>query len=71
MSGLYEDFEKRFNNGTFSAGWVEIELKSPKSELLRKDLTTLEAELENINNTMEEISLNQLRLSNLSKLYNV
>lgn len=69
MSGLYEDFEKRFTSGTFSAGWVEIEVKAPKNETVHKDLTILEAELQNINNTIEEISQKQLRLANLAKLY--
>lgn len=69
MSGLYEEFEKRFTGGTFSAGWVEVEVKAPKNDIARKDLATLEAELQNINNVMEEISLKQLRLSNLAKLY--
>jgi len=70
MSNLYDNFEKRFTNAPFSAGWVEFEIKSPKTEILHKDLNTLEAELNELNERIENIAQKQLRLSNLAKLYN-
>lgn len=72
MSSLYNDFEKRYTDSWFSAGWVEVEAKSKPTqmEIYHKDLTTLEAELNNINERIENISQKQLRLNNLAKLYN-
>ena len=72
MAGLYEEFEQRFADKFFSAGWIEVQTPTvaEKQEVVaRKDLTTLEAELAQINEAMENISFNQLRLSNLAKLY--
>lgn len=71
MSNLYDDFEKKYADRFFSAGWVEVEVKQPqKTEIFHKDIATLEAELSAINEQIENISLKQLRLSNLSKMYN-
>lgn len=72
MAGLYENFEKRFADKFFSAGWIEVQTptQEQKQEVVaKKDLKTLEAELAQINETIESISFNQLRLSNLAKLY--
>lgn len=70
MSNLYQDFEKRFTDSWFSAGWVEVEPKKQESNVARKDLNTLEIELQEINQELENISQKQLRLANLAKLYN-
>ena len=70
MSNMYDDFEKRFTGNTFSAGWVEVSTLVENKQIIHKDLATLEAELDMINSTMEEISLKKLRLENLAKLYN-
>lgn len=74
MSNLYDDFEKKYADRFFSAGWVEVELKveakqPQRSEVFHKDVKTLEAELSAINEQIENISLKQLRLSNLAKMY--
>lgn len=69
MSSLYNDFEKRFDNNWFSANWNEIEIK-PQPVSHRKDLTILETELNQLKEEMENISLKQLRLANLAKMYN-
>lgn len=70
MSNLYDDFEKRYTDKWFSAGWVEVEAKSQKETIARKDLSTLESELANLKEAMENINQKQLMLSNLAKLYN-
>lgn len=74
MSNTYDDFEKRFTNSWFSAGWAEIEVPEAAAPTIethvRKDLDTLKKELDIINADMEKITQKQLRLSNLSKLYN-
>lgn len=70
MSDLYDNFEKRFTNAWFSAGWAEIESKPAKKESMHKDLAILQAELETINKELENIEQKQLRLANLAKLYN-
>ncbi len=70
MSSLYDDFEKRFTDKWFSAGWIEIEAKPKETEVAHKDLTILQAELTELNERIENISQKQLRLSNLAKLYN-
>lgn len=69
MSNLYDDFEKRFTNEWFSAGWSEIGAKPQKEKTSRKDLMTLQAELEQIQENIETIKQKQLRLANLAKLY--
>lgn len=69
MVNLYNEFEKRFTNSWFSAGWVEVEKKQEEQSVTRKDLTTLEAELDDLKEKMESISLKKLQLSNLAKLY--
>jgi hypothetical protein len=68
MSSLYNNFEKRFTDKWFSAGWVDVEVKVPAAD--HKDLVILEAELNQISEKIETIAQNQLRLANLSKLYN-
>lgn len=70
MSELYENFEKRFTNSWFNSGWIEVEVKPAENQIVHKDLSVLEAELEVINNQLESIEHNQLRLANLAKLYN-
>lgn len=70
MSNLYDDFEKRFTNAWFSAGWTEVELK--KAEPVKKsskDLETLQKELAELKQDFENICQKQLRLENLAKLY--
>lgn len=69
MSNLYNDFEKRFDNAWFSAGWVEVEAKPKETNFARKDLGTLQAELEQIQEHIDTVAQKQLRLSNLAKLY--
>lgn len=69
MSGLYNDFEKRFSGAWFSTGWVEVE-KKPESDVdNRKNVAKLQAELAQIEERLEDINLNKLRLSNLAKMY--
>lgn len=69
MSNLYEDFEKRHINSWFLSGWIEGETKSQEVKFTRKDLTTLQAELEQIEENIEAVKQKQLRLANLAKLY--
>lgn len=69
MSNLYDDFEKRFTNKWFSADWSEVEAKSHEVKISRKDLTTLQTELEQIRENIEVIVQKQLILANLAKLY--
>lgn len=69
MSNLYEDFEKRHINSWFSFGWIEVEAKPQEIKATRKDLITLQAELEQIEENIEGIKQKQLRLANLAKLY--
>lgn len=70
MSNLYNDFEKRFTGNSFSAGWVEIEVKQPEKEVVtRKDLNILQDELQKIQENIENIAQKQMRLANLAKLY--
>lgn len=68
----YKDFEKRYTNEWFSAGWIEISPANKeeiKTMAIRKDVNTLENELEALQQNIENIELKQLRLTNLSKLY--
>ena len=69
MSNLYDDFEKRHTDSWFSLGWVDVEAKKPAVQVLRKDLTTLQAELDEIQEHIETVAQKQLRLANLAKLY--
>jgi len=71
MSNLYDDFEKRHVGSWFAAGWVDVEVKKPFNQVFRKDLTTLQTELEEIQEHIEAVSQKQLRLANLANLYNV
>lgn len=72
MSSLYNDFEKRFTDEFFSSGWIEIEAKpqiQQSAPAARKDLQTLESELQQIQDHIEFVSEKKLRLANLAKLY--
>lgn len=69
MSNLYDDFEKRFTDKWFSSGWAEVETKQQTSQRVRKDLATLQAELDEIQECIENVAQKQLRLANLAKLY--
>lgn len=75
MSNLYDDFEKRFTNAFFSANWADIEIQPSKAHVAtetkasHKDALTLQEELNEIQEHIENISQKQLRLSNLAKLY--
>jgi len=69
MANLYEDFENRFTNKRFASDWSEVDVKQENKEDFHKDLATLQAELQYLEDKMEGISLTQLRLSNLAKLY--
>lgn len=71
MSDLDKEFEERFKNEWFSNGWNEIEFSQKKETRLRKDLTTLQSELEQIEETIEAISQKELRLRNLAMLYKI
>lgn len=70
MSNLYNEFENRFTDKWFSAGWVEVEPKEQAQAVSKKDLTTLQGELNEIGDSIEQIAQKQLRLANLAKLYN-
>lgn len=70
MTGLYEDFEKRFDNKWFSAGWIEVESKPQEQISTHKDLATLEEELNEIKEKIETLAQKQLRLANLANMYN-
>lgn len=70
MSNLYDDFEKRFTGHSFSANWVEVNVIAEQKQVFHKDLSTLESELEMINDTIDTISQKQLMLANLAKMYN-
>lgn len=69
MSDLYKDFEKRFTNAWFSAGWAEVGSKPNESEVSRKNLVTLQDELDELQDRMENIAQKQLRLANLATFY--
>ncbi len=71
MPNNYDDFEKRFSNAWFSVGWGEVEVKSQSKVAVtaRKDLETLQNELEELNENINNIADKQLRLSNLAKFY--
>lgn len=69
MSNLYNDFEKRFTGNSFSANWVEVEVKPQENQSVRKDLNTLQDELQKIQENIETIAQKQLRLANLAKMY--
>lgn len=70
MSNLYNDFEKRFTGNSFSANWVEFEVKPQQTaQTVRKDVITLQAELEELNNAIERIAQKQLRLEHLAEFY--
>lgn len=64
-----QKFEKRFANAWFSTSWAEVEVKPNTVEVSRKDLITLQAELEMLNDQMETIAQKQLRLANLATFY--
>ena len=69
---LYEEFEKRYTNEFFSSNWVEIvpeKKEEVKSVAMRKDLATLEYELQTLKESIENIELKKLRLANLAKMY--
>jgi len=77
MSKFYDDFEKRFDNAWFSAGWADVEVRpkvasaaSIAQETAHKDLETLQCELEALGESIKNIASKQLRLSNLAKFYN-
>lgn len=70
MGNLYDDFEKRFTNKSFSMGWIEVENKPQKVlSPARKNLDELQLELEKIEDTIDSISQKKLQLSNLAKFY--
>ena len=69
---LYEEFEKRYTNKVFSPSWVEITPENKeevKAISIKKDLATLEYELEALKESIEGVELKKLRLSNLAKMY--
>ena len=71
MSNLYDNFEKRFTNNWFAMGWTDSEVEeTAAARIARKDAATLEAELAQINETIENVAQKQLRLANLAQLYN-
>lgn len=69
MTNLYDDFEKRHKFNWFSGNWSEPEVQKPTAQVFRKDLATLQAELNEIQQHIEDVSQKQLRLANLAKLY--
>jgi len=71
MSDLEKEFEERFKNEWFSNDWSEIAFSQKREVPLRKDLATLQNELEQIEETIEAITQKELRLRNLSMLYKI
>jgi hypothetical protein len=69
MSSLYDDFEKRFKNAWFSAGWIDAETVLQKKQNNHKSLEILQSELQELENNMENILQKKLHLENLAKLY--
>jgi hypothetical protein len=69
MPNLYDNFEKRFTDKWFSAGWVEVETQPQQSQFAHKDLTVLKTELNELSEKIETIAQKQLRLANLAKFY--
>lgn len=76
MSNLYNEFENKFQFSYFSAEWNDVEIETTPEmhkqidELFeKKDLQTLEHELDAIKENIENISQKQLRLANLAKFY--
>lgn len=62
------DMKEIFDSGCFSPGWNEVEEKEiyvPQ----RKDLTVLLAELEDIKNSIDNISAKQWHLAKLMKFH--
>lgn len=75
MSNMYDDFEKRYTDKWFSAGWVEVNSLVENKQILHrniehKNIETLEDELEMINQTLDDVSMKQIRLANLARFYN-
>jgi len=69
---LYDEFEKRYTNKFFSSNWIEITPENKEkvnAVVMKKDLATLECELETLKENIENIELKKLRLSNLIKMY--
>ena len=76
MSNLMNEFENRFTMEFFSCGWSDVEAKPEepqKTEIIavssRKELSALQAELDMLQENIENIAQKTLRLSNLAKLY--
>jgi len=69
MSNLYSDFEKRFTGNSFSASWIEVDVKTQEVQVAHKDLNTLQDELQKIQENIETIAQKQLRLANLAQMY--
>lgn len=72
MSNLMNEFENRFTNEFFSCGWSDVEAKpieAPTVEVSRKDLLTLQAELDSIQEHIEAVAQKKLLLANMAKLY--
>lgn len=65
MSNLYDDFEKRFTDKWFSSGWAEVETKQQTSQRVRKDLATLQAELDEIQECIENVAQKTIEISQL------
>lgn len=70
MQNIYDEFEKRFTSSWFSSDWSEVNAPKVEEKPVRKDLAMLEAELEEINKKIENITQKQLILANLAKFYN-
>lgn len=58
-----------FENNCFPLAWCEDEEHFEQQVPQRKDLTTLLAELEDIKNTIDDISARQWHLAKLMKLH--
>lgn len=69
MANLYDDFEKRHKYNWFSSNWADAEVKKPTEQVFRKDLATLQSELDGIQQHIEDVTQKQLRLANLAKMY--
>ena len=68
----YIDFKKRYNSEWFSASWVDITPENKEeitAMVIKKDVETLQKELEEIQEDIASIELKKLRLANLAKMY--
>lgn len=70
MGKTFDEFEKRYTDKWFAAGWVEVGTRPQEvAQIQKKDLQLLQAELAQIQEHIETVAQKQLVLKNLAKLY--